>query len=89
LDYALLRLTNSLRGTGSVVVMDSGFCVVQAITELRMAGVFSSALIKKRRYWPRYVDGDMIKAHFNGKIPGMFDEIKRSLHDKRTTTFME
>ena len=27
-------------------------------------GVFSAALIKKRRYWPRYVKGEDIKAHF-------------------------
>ena len=27
-------------------------------------GVFSSALIKKIRYWPRYVKGKEIKAHF-------------------------
>jgi hypothetical protein len=74
-----LHLTKSLYGTGSVVVMDSAFCVVKAITELRMAGVFSSALIKKRRYWPHYVNGDGIKAHFNGKKPGDFDALKGTL----------
>ena len=46
----LLRLTKPLYGSGSIVVMDSGFCVVQAIIELWKKGIFSSALIKKRRY---------------------------------------
>ena len=71
-----LRLTSSIHGTGNVVVMDSGFCVLKAITELKKKGVFSSALIKKRQYWPRYVKGEEIKDHFDGKEPGFFDAIK-------------
>ena len=71
-----LRLTKPIHGTGNVVVMDSGFCVLKAIIELRKAGVFSSALIKKRRYWPRYVKGEEIKEHFANKDPGSFDAIK-------------
>ena len=27
-------------------------------------GVYSSALVKKRWYWPKYVDGEYIKTHF-------------------------
>ena len=41
-----LRLTKALQGSGSIVVMDSGFCVVKAIVELRKIGIFSHALIK-------------------------------------------
>ena len=71
-----LRLTKLLRGKGSIVVMDSGFCVLSAIIELSKVGVFSHALIKKRRYWPRHVDGDKIKEHFDRMNPGEFDALK-------------
>ena len=60
----LLRLTKQLWNLGKVVVLDSGFCVARALTELAKKGVFATALIKKRRYWPKHVDGDMIKANF-------------------------
>ena len=44
----LLRLTRSIWGTSKVVVLDSGFCVLKGISELRKKGVFGAALIKKR-----------------------------------------
>ena len=44
----LLRLTRSLYSTGKVVILDSGFCVLRGLIELRKVGVFASALIKKK-----------------------------------------
>ena len=76
-----LRLTKAIHGTGNVVVMDSGFCVLKAIIELRKKGVFSSALIKKRRYWPRYIKGEEIKEHFADKEPGSFDAMKGKMEN--------
>ena len=35
-----LPLTKYIHGTGSLVVMDSGFCVLQALVDLRNVGVF-------------------------------------------------
>jgi hypothetical protein len=61
----LLRLCRRLYGTGSVVILDSGFCVLEALCELRKRGVFSSAVIKKRRYWPKHVSGDAMDAYMN------------------------
>jgi hypothetical protein len=55
----LLRLTRSLWGTAKVVVLDSGFCVLQGIVELKKRGVFAAALIRKRRYWPKWIPGTM------------------------------
>lgn len=75
----VLRLTKNLYGSGSIVVMDSGFYVVKAIVELRKKGIFSSALIKKRRYWPKYVDGDAFNAHFENKDVDSFDALKSKL----------
>jgi hypothetical protein len=66
----LLRLTKSLWHTGKVVILDSGFCVLSGIIELKKRGVFASALIKKRRYWPKYIRGDDINNHFQGKEVG-------------------
>ena len=43
----LLRLCTSLYGTGKLVVLDSGFCVLKALIELKKLGVFSHAVIKK------------------------------------------
>ena len=55
---------------GFVVILDSGFCVLKGIVELHKKGVFASALIKKRRYWPKYIHGDEVTEHFNDKEVG-------------------
>ena len=75
----MIRLTKSVHGTGKLVIMDSGFCVLQGIIELRKLGVFSSALIKKRRYWPKYVHGDEFKAQFDHCEPGTFKALRGKL----------
>ena len=82
----LLRLCQSIFQTGKIVVLDSGFCVLQAIVELKKKGVYASALVKKRRYWPKYVKGDVIKAHFKDvpigitkRLPGELDGVKLDL----------
>ena len=75
----MLRLTKDLVGRGTVVVLDSGFCVLEGIIELRKKGIYAQAVIKKRRYWPRYIEGDEVIAHFEGKDPGTFDAKKGAL----------
>ena len=52
----LLRLTESIHHSGRVgrvVIMDSGFCVFLALMKLASFCVYLSAVIKKRRYWPK------------------------------------
>lgn len=71
----LLRLTQSIWFTGKVVILDSGFCVLRALIELAKKGVFASALIKKRRFWPKYVDGVAIQEKFRLKEPGYTDRL--------------
>ena len=77
----MLRLTKMLWNTGKVVVLDSGFCVLKGIVELLKRGVYASAVIKKRRYWPAGIKGDEIKEHMSNKqvgevdaLPGVYDE---------------
>jgi hypothetical protein len=75
----LLRLTRSLWNTAKVVVLDSGFCVLKGIIELRKKGVFAAAVVKKRKYWPKYIKGDVIKAQFDNKELGSVDMINGML----------
>lgn len=56
----LLHLTKNIWSTGKVIILDSGFCVLRGIIELYKKGVFASAMIKKRRYWPKDVPGGEI-----------------------------
>ena len=60
----LLRMTRPIHNTGRLVILDSGFCVLKGLVELGKVGLFASALIKKRRYWPKYIRGEEIKEHF-------------------------
>lgn len=69
----LLRMTKSIWNTGRLVILDSGFCVLIALIELSKVGLFASALIKKRRYWPKFVCGEEIKQKFKKKDVGNSD----------------
>ena len=75
----LLRLTESIHHSGRVVIMDSGFCVLQALVKLASHGVYSSAVIKKRRYWPKYIDGRAIDPRFDLKEIGVTDSLPGTL----------
>ena len=77
----LLRLCEPIFHKGMVVILDSGFCVLRAIIELKKRGVFASALIKKRKYWPKYIHGNSIDAHFNDKQIGEADSIPGQMHN--------
>jgi len=83
----LVRLTKALWHTGKLVVLDSGFCVVKGIIALRNKGVFAAALIKKRRYWPKFIDGNAIKAHFDDKPVGAVDSLKLSHNNEEHHVF--
>jgi xylulokinase len=66
----ILRMTECLRNTSTVVIMDSAFCVVKALAELLKRGIFAATVAKKRAYWPRHVPGDEVKAYMEGKPIG-------------------
>jgi hypothetical protein len=69
------RMCKPIHHQGKVVILDSGFCVLQGIIELKKVGVFAAALIKKRRYWPKHVNGEAIAAHFADKEIGYTDAL--------------
>ena len=43
--------------TGRYVIIDSSFCVLKGLIQLRKKVVFACAVIKKIRYWPSMVPG--------------------------------
>lgn len=75
----LLRLSKSIHHTSRYVVLDSGFCVLQALIDLRQVGVFAGALIKKRRYWPAWIAGDAIDEHMSAMQVGGVASVAGSL----------
>jgi hypothetical protein len=76
----LLHMTKNIWYQGIFLVLDSGFWVLQTLVELQKFGVFGAAVIKKRRYWPKYIDGDAISNHFVGKQVGHFDILQDKLY---------
>ena len=76
----LLRLTKALYTTGKVVILGSGFCVLQAIIALQEKGVFSGAWIKKRKHWPKWIDGNVIDKHMEGHTVGECDSFRGKLN---------
>ena len=71
----LLRLCSTIKASAKVLVLDSGFCVLEGLIELKKIGVYAGALIKKWRYWPKYVPGDLIDTYFEGKEVGETDSL--------------
>ena len=51
----LLHVLEPIFAKGMVVILDSGFCVLRGIIELKKRGVYASALIKKCKYWPKHI----------------------------------
>jgi len=79
----MMQMLSSYFLTGRYVVLDSGFCVLKALVELKKVGMFVCAVIKKRRYWPAMVPGDaMTEAFDEGQvgdsmaISGVLDGVK-------------
>jgi len=79
----VLRCCSSLFSTGKCVIMDSGFCVLDALTRLRNFGVYALIMIKKKKSWPRGIDGEAIKSHMEPKAVGAADTLK-GLHNGRS-----
>ena len=72
----LLHVLEPIFGKGNMVVLDSRFCVLKGIMELKKCGVYASTLIKKQKYWPKYIKGEANKQPFEGKQVGDCDSWK-------------
>ena len=71
----MCQLTAPIHHTGKVVIMDSGFGVLEGLLQLKGLGVHGSAVIKKRCYWPKYIDGENIKEHHELHKVGQADAL--------------
>ena len=78
----MVRMTNMLWGTGKVVVMERGFCVLEVLISIVEKGVLGSALIKKRRYWPKGVPAEEILWHMQNKQVGDVGAFQGSIRGK-------
>ena len=83
----LLRMTKPIWGFLRMVIMDSGFCVLSGLVQLRKKGVFASALIKKRKYWPRFIPGEAIQNHMKNKNVGEVDCMQGTLDNVPCNVF--
>jgi hypothetical protein len=53
-----------------VVMGNGGFCIAPGIVAFHKKGVWGQFLIKKRKYWPRFVPGDYIDKYMREKPLG-------------------
>ena len=74
----MLRMCRPIFRSRKSVVLHSVFCVAKGITELEAKGVYTVALIKKRRYWPKGVPCDLIGTKFEDKEVGDVGMIEAS-----------
>ena len=65
-----LRMTRGIWGSQRVVLLDSGFGFLNVIAELRKRGLYSTCVIKKRKYWPAGTKAEEIIQHMHDKDVG-------------------
>ena len=66
----VVRMTRPLWGSGRAVIMDSGFGYIPSVVRLREKGLFSTTVVKKHRYWPKYTKAKEAIAEMQGKEVG-------------------
>ncbi len=69
----LVQMLKKYFSSGRYVILDSGFCILKGIVELKKEGIFAGAMIKKHCYWPSLVPGEAIDLHFQSKDVGDMD----------------
>ena len=67
----LFWLMKRVHRAGKVFVLDSTFCVLKVIVELKKCGVFVHAVVKKIRYWSKYAPGEKIESRLDHLISEM------------------
>ena len=75
------HMVKSYFSTGRYVLLDSGFCVLKGLTQLRKKGIFDCAVIKKRRYQTYIVPGKDMEDHFGEVEVGDTDDIQGTVDD--------
>ena len=69
-------------------VQSNPFCVLLALVNLASFGVYLSAVINERPcYWPKYINGSNIDAHFDFKEVGLTDSLPGTLEGTEFKSF--
>ena len=63
----VLQIIEALFGTGKIIILDSVFCVIKYVIELKKRGVYASVLINKIIYFPKFINGELIKLYMVDK----------------------
>lgn len=83
----VMRCCASLFATGKCVIMDSGFCVLDALTRLKSYGVFALIMIKKKRSWPKGIPGNDVVEHMKDTPVGTQRALQGKHNGQRFTIF--
>ena len=76
----LLRMMRSNFSTGRYVILDSGFCVLKELIQLRKKAILACDVIKKRRYWISMVPGKDMEDNFGDMGVGETYAIQGKFH---------
>ena len=83
----MLRMLKPIFGTAKVIILDSGFCVLRALIELRKNGIYASAVVKKRRYWPALIPGGKFDEKFKDMEVGATASLRGELNGIKYDVF--
>ena len=78
---SLLCMMKIYFSTGWYLFIDSVFCVLKGLIQLRNKGAYYCAVIKKRRYWPSVIPGKEMEDHFVGVELGETDAMQGTVDD--------
>ncbi len=63
-------ITESIWGSGRIVVMDSEFGYIPSVVQLKERGLLSTTVIKKKAHWPKFTKANEAMDHMAGKDVG-------------------
>ena len=64
-----------------MIILGSVFYILKEMIKLRQIRVFAGELIKKIRYWTKYIPGDDIGKYFEDKEADNTDSLKGVLNN--------
>jgi hypothetical protein len=66
----LIEMTEPIHHMGKIVTGDSGFCIMDGVIALHKKGLHDQFLIKRQKYWPKFVPGNHIDEYMSSKPLG-------------------
>ena len=74
--------TEPIFDTGKIIILDSGFCVLESVISLKRRGY-----LRQRWYWPKYVDINTIKQCFKNVSVGVTRRLPGELRGEKFDLF--